>query len=91
MPPAVTIVGARAVGDFLAGSVFRDGMRFRVRQVRANDGPAYVLYSGAGDDPAVHAYSVLLLDTIDGRIARMTVYTEAGLIARFGVPSELPA
>jgi hypothetical protein len=34
---------------------------------------------------------VLLLDVVDGRIARMTVFTEPGLIARFGVPSELPA
>jgi hypothetical protein len=33
---------------------------------------------------------VLLLDAVDARIARMTVFTEPDVIARFGVPSELP-
>jgi RNA polymerase sigma-70 factor (ECF subfamily) len=91
MPPALTIVGARAVGDFLAGSVFRDAMRFRLVPVRANDAPAFVIYSGAGGDAVVRPYAVLLLDAIAGQVARMTVFTEPGLIARFGVPVDLPA
>ena len=39
----------------------------------------------------VRPYSVLLLDVVEGRIARMTVFTEPALIARFEVPSQLPA
>ena len=91
MPPTVTIIGARAVGEFLAASVFREGMHFRLLPVRANDVPAFVICSGAAEDPVVRPYSVLLLDVVEGRIARMTVFTEPALIARFGVPAQLPA
>jgi RNA polymerase sigma-70 factor (ECF subfamily) len=92
MPPGVLINGAAAIATFLAGSVFVDGTRIRLRAVRSTGGPTFVIYSGAGPDP-LRAYAVLVLDVApgDGRIARISVFVEPGLIARFGLPAELAA
>jgi len=82
MPPALTIVGAEAIGAFLAASVFA-GRQVRLQAVRANGVPAFVIRSGA-DVEALEPYAVLAL-TLDagGRITRMSVHAEPRLVARF--------
>ncbi len=92
MPPGLVIAGATEIGLFLAGSVFVAGTRIRLQAVRSNGGPTFVIYSGTGLDP-LQAYAVLVLDALpgDARIARMSVFVEPGLIARFGLPAELAA
>ena len=92
MPPGLVIGGAAEIGRFLATSVFVAGTRIRLRSVRSNGGPTFVIYSGTGTD-LLRAYAVLLLDADPGaeRIARMSVFVEPGLIARFGLPAELAA
>src|SRR5206468_3147708 len=96
MPPGLVVEGAAAIGAFIAHSVFVDGRRIRLRPVAVNGGPAFVLYSGAANDPVVQPYAVLVVDVAaDGaraepRVAGMAVFAEPRLIARFGTPDELP-
>ncbi|HEY2888520.1 MAG TPA: RNA polymerase subunit sigma-70 [Candidatus Limnocylindrales bacterium] len=90
MPPGVMVVGRDAIADFLAGSVFVDGLRIRLSAIRANGGPGFAIYSGAASDDRLRGYAVLLLDTDGASIARMSVFARAELIGRFGLPAELP-
>jgi len=90
MPPGITVSGRAAIAAFLAGSVFVDGLRIRLAAVRANGGPGFAIYSGSASDDRLRGYALLLLET-DGRsVARMSVFAQAGLIARFGLPAEIP-
>ena len=94
MPPGLTIEGASAIGVFLARSVFVDGLRIRLRPVPTNGGSGFVLYSGAATDPALKPYAVLIVefdrDRDEPRVARMSVFAEPRLIARFAPPEEIP-
>lgn len=89
MPPGVIVEGAAAIAAFLESSVFVDGMRIRLLPVRANLGPAFVVCSAAAADSALRPYAVVLVDTDGTRIARMSVFADPRLVARFGVPQEL--
>jgi len=88
MPPGVTVVGRAAIAEFLANSVFA-GRQIRLRPIRANGGPAFVLYSGAAAAQVLSRYSVLVLDVEAdpdlerSSVTRMTVYTEPKVVARF--------
>ena len=90
MPPGLVISGAAEIGTFLAESVFVAGLRIRLVPVRANGGPAFVIYSGSGSDALV-AYAVLVLDVEPGsaRIARLSVFVDPRLVAPFAVPDRL--
>lgn len=90
MPPGVTVIGREAIAAFLARSVFVDGLRIRLAPVRANGGPGFAIYSGGTADDRLRGYALLVLDTDGSSIARMSVFAQAGLIARFGLPAELP-
>jgi RNA polymerase sigma-70 factor (ECF subfamily) len=91
MPPGITVIGREAIAAFLAGSVFVDGLRIRLRPVQANGSPGFVVYSGTASDNRLRGYAVLLVDTDGGSIARMSVFAQAALIARFGLPAEIPS
>ena len=83
MPPALTIVGAEAIGGFLAASVFA-GRQVQLQTVQANGVPAFVIRSGA-DVETLEPYAVLALALdADGRITRMSVHAEPRLVVRFG-------
>ncbi len=87
MPPGVLIAGRQAIGTFLAESVFARGIRIRLREVRANGGPAFIVYSGAEGDDSLRAYAVVLVDADGSGIARMHVFADQRLVARFGGPA----
>jgi RNA polymerase sigma-70 factor (ECF subfamily) len=79
MPPGITVIGREAIAAFLAGSVFVDGLRIRLRPVQANSGQGFVVYSGTAADDRLRGYAVLLVDTDGGSIARMSVFAQAAL------------
>ena len=89
MPPGVTVTGRREIGAFLARSVFIGGTRIRLMPVQANGGPAFVIYSGSGSDAPLRPYATVLVDVDGSKIARMSVFVDQRLIARFGLPDEL--
>ena len=89
MPPGLAITGREEIGAFLAESVFTDGMRIRLIPIRANGGPGFAVYSGSGPDAPLRAYAVLLLDVDGSSIARMSVFADQRLIARFGLLQRL--
>jgi RNA polymerase sigma-70 factor (ECF subfamily) len=103
MPPGLTVTGARAIGAFLASSVFGVASRIRLTPVRTNGGLAHVLYSGSGagtragpasvsdSDTRLRAYAVLLVDVDAASIVRISAYADRDVIARFGLPEELGA
>jgi RNA polymerase sigma-70 factor, ECF subfamily len=88
MPPALVIVGAEAIGAFLAASVF-EGRYVRLEPVRANGVPAFLIRSGA-DEASMEPYAVLALGIESGEsgesgelVTRMSVFAEPRLVARF--------
>ena len=91
MAPGLAITGRTEIGAFLTQSVFIEGMRIRLRPIRANMQPGFVLYSGSATDAVLVAYAVVILHVDETRIARMDVFVDRRLIARFGVSADLAA
>jgi RNA polymerase sigma-70 factor (TIGR02960 family) len=91
MAPGLSFTGPADIGAFVARSVFSSGLRIRLRPVRANRRPAFVVYSGSPTDAVLVAYAVVVLDIDGTHIGRMDVFADRRLIARFGVPAELAA
>ncbi len=89
MPPGLTITGRDEIGRFLAASVFVDGLRIRLWPTRANDGPAFVIYSSAGREEPFRPYAVLLVEADGSAIATMRVYSDPRLVSRFEPPARL--
>jgi len=91
MPPGLSVMGSREIGEFVARSVFADGLRIRLVPVGANAGPTFVLYSGPEADASLRAYAVLVVDfDLDGStISRISVFSDQRVIARFGLAEEL--
>jgi len=90
MPPGVLLRGTGEIAAFLAGSVFADGTQIRLRPVGANRAPGFAIYSGPAHGAAFRAYAVMMLEVDGSRIARLDVFEDQRLIARFGLPAELP-
>jgi RNA polymerase sigma-70 factor (ECF subfamily) len=89
MPPGLTISGAAAIADFLAGSVFVGGRLVRLSPVAANSGAAYLIRSGP-NEAGLEPFAILVLDVADvdepsaePRVRRMGVFAEPKLVARF--------
>ena len=89
MPPGVTLTGPQEIGAFLARSVFIDGTRMRLMPVHANGSAGFVVFSGSRADTRLRPYALLILEADDSRIARISVFVDRRLIARFGLPEEL--
>ena len=89
MPPGLTLTGPAEIGAFLARSVFVDGTRMRLMPVHANGSTGFVVFSGSGADTRLRAYAVLILEADGSRFARISVFVDRRLIARFGLPEEL--
>ncbi|MFD9888714.1 sigma-70 family RNA polymerase sigma factor [Amycolatopsis sp. NPDC059027] len=62
---------------------------WRMLPVSANGQPAAVAYR-LGEDGAHHVYGVAVLTTSPTGLARITVFGDPGLAARFGCPDTLP-
>ena len=83
MPPGLTIVGATAIAEFLASSVFA-GRRIHLEPVNANAEAAFLIHSSAADAAALEPYAVLAVEIdAESRIGRMSVFADPRLVARF--------
>lgn len=86
MPPVPTwFTGRDAVCGFIRDAVLTAPGMWRLVRTRANGSPALAVYLRGADD-FYHAYGISALSLIGGRIARIVVFAEAGLVARFGLP-----
>lgn len=86
MPPVPTwFTGRDAVCGFMAGAVLTAPGLWRLVPTRANGSPALAVYLRGADD-LHHAYGISALSLIGERIARIVVFADAGLVARFGLP-----
>jgi RNA polymerase sigma-70 factor (ECF subfamily) len=89
MPPGVSYAGQADIGAFLAGVVFVDRKRIRLLPIRANRVPGFLIYSAAATGAALRPYAIVLVDLDGTRVARMSVFADPRVIARFGLPEEL--
>ena len=90
MAPGLTIRGRAAIAAFLADAVFVGGRQIRLRPVAANRAPAFAFYSGAPGD-VLEAFAVLVLETDDAAIGRMSVFPDPRVIERFGLAPTIAA
>jgi RNA polymerase sigma factor (sigma-70 family) len=87
MPPMPTVVGARAIGDFLAESIFPMAP-LRLVERHANGGPALAMYTR---DPARNRYvlfSLLVMASDGDQITRIDAFSDPRVLARFDQPIE---
>jgi RNA polymerase sigma-70 factor, ECF subfamily len=89
MPPGASFSGRAEIGTFLAGVVFVDRKRIRLLPIGANREPAFLIYSASTVDAVLRPYAIVLVDIDGSSVARMSVFAEPRLIARFGLPAEL--
>jgi RNA polymerase sigma-70 factor (ECF subfamily) len=90
MPPEPTwFRGHDAIADFLRALPMREGHRWRVIPTSANGQPAFAHYFWDGEENAFRAEGIAVL-TLDGnKITDLTVFREAELFERFGLPDRL--
>jgi RNA polymerase sigma-70 factor, ECF subfamily len=86
MPPVPTwFTGRDAVCEFMSEAVLITPGLWRLVRTRANGSPALAVYL-RGPDDRYRAYGICALSLIGGRIARIVVFADAGLVPRFGLP-----
>ncbi|HUJ34701.1 MAG TPA: sigma-70 family RNA polymerase sigma factor [Solirubrobacteraceae bacterium] len=92
MPPEpFEYQGRAAIADFLAQAFGARGDRIdRLVATRANGQPAFGYYVGDVHAPVGRAVGVLVLTLEGDRIAQITRFGGAALLARFGLPRTLP-
>jgi hypothetical protein len=71
------------IGAFLADAVLVDGRRIRLVPIAANRMPAFAIYSADATDPDLRPYAVVLLESDGSLIARMSVFDDPRVVARF--------
>jgi len=89
MPPDVFLTGPASIRAFLTDSVLAGGTRIRMVPISANRMPAFAIYSGGPTDADVRPYAVVLLDVDGPLIARMSVFADPPLVARFRLPASI--
>jgi RNA polymerase sigma-70 factor (ECF subfamily) len=89
MPPAVFLTGRAMIRTFLADAVLVDGRRIRMVPIGANRMPGFAIYSADGPDADLRPYAIVLLDAVGSRIARMSVFDDPRVVARFRLPGSL--
>jgi len=89
MPPRPSVAGDGAIGDFLESAIFSDGARMRLVPAAANQRAAFVAYRQRAPDAPFDAFAVLVLEELDGAIARLDAFVDPRVLARFG-PRHLP-
>jgi RNA polymerase sigma-70 factor (TIGR02960 family) len=88
MPPKPTVIGARAIGNFLAESIFTIAP-MHLHEAHANGSPAFVAYL---QEPAGQRLSVFALLVIAGdgnQITRIHAFSDPRVLARFDLAAEL--
>jgi RNA polymerase sigma-70 factor (ECF subfamily) len=89
MPPVPTwYAGRQAIAAFLAPLLAHMG-RFRLRTLTANGGPAAAAWLCAPGEEVFRAQALHVLTVDEGGIARMDVFMDPRVFARFGLPAAL--
>jgi RNA polymerase sigma-70 factor (ECF subfamily) len=86
MPPAVFLTGRAMIRTFLADAVLIGGRRIRLLPIAANRMPTFAIFSADATDVDLRPYAVVLLDFDASRIARMSVFDDPRVVARFRLP-----
>src|SRR5712692_5295246 len=79
MPPKPSVIGARAIGDFLGDAIFAIAP-MRLIAARANNGPALAAYMQQ------RLFALLVIDGDGERIAHIHAYADPRALARFDLP-----
>ena len=93
MPPEdVRIVGAAAIGEFLATQPLAGRLdRIPLRRAEANGQPVLAAYADTGDG-VVRPYGMMVLSIVGDRLAAITGFPQrADLYPRIGLPTTLAA
>jgi len=92
MPPEpFEYQGLAAIDEFFTQAFAARGDRTdRLVPTRANGQPAFGHYIGDLHAPVVRGVGVIVVTLSGGRIAQLTRFGGAGLLARFGLPRTLP-
>lgn len=86
MPPLATwFAGRDAVCGFMNDAVLTAPGLWRLVPTRANGSPALATYK-RGADELYHAFGISVLSLTGERVARIVVFADSGLVARFGLP-----
>jgi RNA polymerase sigma-70 factor (ECF subfamily) len=90
MPPSPSWYrGLAAVRVFLRATAFstQPTVRWRPRSTAANGRPAFAVYRASTPDEPFEFFGIQTLLVADGQVREITTFTQAGLLARFEVPS----
>ena len=91
MPPlTVWFAGRATIGRFLRSLVLTEPDRFRMIPVAANGQPAFGCYMRASDG-SYPAHGIQVLTLTGSQVARVTTFSDPGLLATFGLPKAFPA
>jgi RNA polymerase sigma-70 factor, ECF subfamily len=90
MPPQpYWFAGREQVVRFLRSRVLTEPGRFVLLPTSANGQPAFAAYMRTGEGP-FQAHGIQLLATSRQQVTRILSFNDGRLIARFGLPDELP-
>jgi RNA polymerase sigma-70 factor (ECF subfamily) len=91
MPPTtLEYQGPLVIASFLRENVtWRRGQRYRLVPTRANTQPAFGCYRTDAHAPIAHATGLVVLTLEGERIAAITQFLDASILARFGLPRTL--
>jgi RNA polymerase sigma-70 factor (TIGR02960 family) len=92
MPPSpLEYQGVDAIGTFLAAlAARRSPRRLRLIPARANTQPAFGVYGSDPQSPIMHARGLLVVTLAGDRVTTITQFLNTSVLARFGLPSNLP-
>jgi RNA polymerase sigma-70 factor, ECF subfamily len=91
MPPrTVWFAGRATIGRFLRSWVLTEPGRFLMIPVAANGQPAFGCYMRESDG-SYSAYGIQVLTLSGPQVARVTTFSDPGLLATFELPKALPA
>jgi hypothetical protein len=83
MPPEPMVIGAKAIGDFLAHAIFPIAP-MRLVEVHANRSSAFVAYLQQPDRES--AFALLVLDVEGNQVTHMDAFVNPRVLARFALP-----
>ena len=91
MPPlTVWFAGRATIGRFLRSQVLTEPGRFLMIPVAANGQPAFGCYMRASDG-SYPAHGIQVLTLSGHQVARVTTFSDPGLLATFGLSKAFPA
>jgi RNA polymerase sigma-70 factor (ECF subfamily) len=88
MPPKPMVTGATRIGDFLAESIFAIGP-MRLIKAHANGGAAFAAYLQEPADNRFVLFALLVLAGDGHQITHIDAFSDARVLARFELPTEL--